>query len=85
MNLQANIEFLKEDVVIGQEAINIGMFIEAGVIERSIREAAMAHRDWWKECDSVGVFGMIFSKQFILSHKSSIDCALAIEKIMRGE
>jgi len=83
--LQALVEFIKEDKVIGQETLDIGMFIEAGVIERSIREAATAHRDWWRECDSIGVFGMVFSKQFILSHKSSAECALAIEKIMRGE
>ena len=83
MSLPSNIQFIKESTILGYAFVNVGWWISAQALEREIREAAKGNKELWDKCDTVKLYDLTFSKDFILSHKSIDECVKGIEKTIK--
>ena len=83
MSLPSRIFFIKDKEIIGEDFVNVGWWISADALEREIRESAKNNKDLWNKCDSVKLYNLTFTKNFILSHKSIDECVTGIENHLK--
>lgn len=82
MSLPSKLRFIKDETIIGDTFVNIGWWVDAAGLEREIRNAAKENAEMWNNCDSVELYGITFTKNFILSHRSIEECVKGIENII---